>query len=56
MLNLTIFTNKAFVGPCMETCGLCFSRIHVVNSTGQPPRPLDLMDGDQNQDRVKNFK
>ena len=36
----------AFVGPCVETAGLLFARIHVVNSTGTPPKPLGQMDGD----------
>jgi hypothetical protein len=40
----------------METYGLIFSRIHVTNSTGPPPKSLDHMDGDENQNRVKNFK
>ena len=31
---------STFVAPCMETAGLFFSRILVVNSTGQPPKPL----------------
>jgi len=29
-----------FMAPYMETLGLCFSRIHVTNSQGQPPKPL----------------
>jgi hypothetical protein len=29
-----------FLGPLMETYGLLFSRIHVVNSQGDPPKPL----------------
>lgn len=52
-LNIKII---AFIGPCIETMGLFFSRIHVVNSQGPPPRTLDQMDGDENQNRVKNFK
>jgi hypothetical protein len=28
----------------METAGLFFSRIHVVNSQGTPPKPLGAMD------------
>jgi hypothetical protein len=38
-----------FVGPCVETAGLLFSRIHVVNSQGPPPKSLDRMDGDDGQ-------
>jgi len=37
----------------METAGLIFSRIHVVNSQGTPPKPLGAMDGDENQNRKK---
>ena len=42
----------------METCGLIFARIHVNNSQGPPPRPLGMIDGDENQgmNRVRNFK
>jgi len=39
----------------METLGLFFSRIHVVNSQGTPPRPLGRIDGDSKQTEVKNF-
>jgi hypothetical protein len=39
----------------METYGLIFSRIHVTNSQGPPPRPLGMIDGDENQNRVRNF-
>ena len=46
----------AFVGPCMETFGLLFARIHVVNSTGPAPPPMGGLDGDENQNKVKNFK
>ena len=28
------------MGPCMETIGLIFARIQVVNSTGPAPKPL----------------
>jgi len=38
----------------MDTLGLFFSRIHVVNSQGTAPKPLDAMDGHESQ--VKNFK
>jgi len=31
---------STFLAPFMETIGLMFSRIHVVNSQGEPPRPL----------------
>ena len=37
-----LFHIKAFIGPCIETFGLIFSRIHVVNSQGNPPKPLGL--------------
>jgi D-arabinose 1-dehydrogenase-like Zn-dependent alcohol dehydrogenase len=40
----------------METCGVCLSRIHVTNSQGPPPQPLGMIDGDENQGKVKNFK
>ena len=40
---ISIFLS-AFMGPCMETIGLIFSRIHVTNSQGPPPRPLSAMD------------
>ena len=43
------------MGPCAETAGLIFSRIHVTNSQGPPPKPLDRMDGDENQNKVQNF-
>ena len=33
----------------METFGLFFSRIHVVNSQGTPPKPLGAIDGDDRQ-------
>ena len=38
---------STFVAPCMETAGLFFSRIHVVNSTGAPPKPLGALDNQQ---------
>ena len=31
--------------PMIETAGLLFSRIHVVNSTGEPPKPLGHLEG-----------
>jgi len=31
---------STFLAPCIETYGLIFSRIHVTNSTGEPPKPL----------------
>ncbi len=37
------------MAPCMEMIGLMFSRIHVVNSTGPAPKPLGMIDGDENQ-------
>ena len=42
---------KAFVAPCMETAALMLSRIHVTNSQGPPPKPLGMIDGDENQKR-----
>jgi hypothetical protein len=38
---------SSFVAPCVETAGLIFSRIHVVNSTGAPPKPLGALDNQQ---------
>ena len=38
---------STFVAPCMETAGLLFSRIHVVNSNGAPPKPLGALDNQQ---------
>ena len=35
----------------METFGLFFSRIHVVNSQGTPPKPLGSFDGDEKQNK-----
>ena len=46
-----LFIIIAFIGPFMETMGLFFARIHVTNSTGSPPKPLDTMDGDENQNK-----
>ena len=40
---------KAFIGPCVETVGLIFSRMHVVNSQGKPPKSLDKMDGEESE-------
>jgi hypothetical protein len=37
------FNIIAFLGPYMETMGLFFSRIHVVNSTGPAPPPFGSM-------------
>ena len=42
---------STFVGPWAETVGLLFSRIHVTNSQGPPPKPLGLIDGDEKQVR-----
>jgi len=54
ILNILLST---FFGPCYETAGLIFSRIHVTQSQGPPPKPLGAMDGDENQGgKVKNFK
>ena len=55
ILNIILST---CVGPFYETAGLLFSRIHVTQSQGPPPKPLGMMDGDENQNRgqVKNFK
>ena len=44
------------MAPMYETAGLLFSRIHVTNSQGPPPKPLGMIDGDENQGKVKNFK
>ncbi len=42
------------MGPMMETVGLMFSRIHVVQSQGPPPNPLGSIDN-QAPSSVKNF-
>ena len=49
---------STFLGPMMEVQALLFSRIHVTQSQGPPPKPLDMIDGDENQRRggVRNFK
>ncbi|CAF1055687.1 unnamed protein product [Brachionus calyciflorus] len=39
----------SFCGPLFETCGLVLSRIHVTQSQGPPPRPIDAIEGDENQ-------
>ncbi len=48
-------TLGAFLAPMMETLGLLFSRIHVTNSTGEPPKPLDVI-GVEMSAPVKNFR
>jgi hypothetical protein len=40
---------NTFVGPIVETYGLLFSRISVTNSTGEPPKPLGYMPGDEEE-------
>ena len=35
---------STFMAPCVETCGLIFSRIHVVNSNGPAPEPLHKLE------------
>lgn len=39
----------------METTGLVLSRIHVVNSTGPPPRSFGQLEGEKDGNRVNNF-
>lgn len=48
-VNFTLISSIliAFVGPCMEVHALIFSRIHVTQSQGPPPKPIDMIDGDQ---------
>ena len=52
-----LLTNKnfylAYCVPCLETCGMCFSRIHVTNSTGEAPTPLGQMNS---KSHVKSMK
>jgi hypothetical protein len=36
---------SSFVGPVMEVVALIFSRIHVTQSQGPPPKPMDTIDG-----------
>ena len=40
---------SSFAGPVMEVCALIFSRIHVTQSQGPPPKPMDMIDGDEAQ-------
>jgi len=41
----------------METYGLIFSRIHVTNSNGEPPRPLGELPGNPPRgSHVRTFK
>jgi hypothetical protein len=48
---------KAWLGPIIETWGLIFSRIHVTQSTGEPPKPLGFLADDQSKSsKVKSFK
>jgi caveolin 3 len=37
---------SAFVGPAIEVYALIFSRIHVTQSQGPPPKPMDMINGD----------
>ncbi|CAF1059044.1 unnamed protein product [Brachionus calyciflorus] len=46
---------SSFCGPIMSVQALIFSRIHVTNSTGEPPKPIDYMVG-ADSGKVKNFK
>jgi hypothetical protein len=45
----------AYCVPCIEACGMCFSRIHVTNSTGEPPLPLGKMET-KSDSKVKSMK
>lgn len=38
--KINALCHATFCGPVFETMGLCFSRISVTNSQGQPPKPL----------------
>ena len=55
-LNPLLFLLLAFLAPLMETLGLFFSRIHVTNSTGEPPKPLDGLGESGHAAPVKNFR
>jgi hypothetical protein len=57
LIHITLFPLRqilsmclnTFVGPIVETHGLIFSRISVTNSTGEPPKPLGYMPGDEEE-------
>lgn len=42
----------------METYGLIFSRIHITNSTGEPPKPIGELPGNPGgrSSNVRSFK
>ena len=44
----------AYCAPCLEACGMCFSRIHVTNSQGDAPLPFGTLESKHSQ--VKNMK
>ena len=50
------FLFEACVAPHCEALGMILSRIHVVNSTGEPPMALGAMDHKQEITQISQVK
>jgi hypothetical protein len=49
--KILLIVLSAIWGPIIEIHSLIFSRIHVTMAQGQPPKPLDLIEGDEKRKR-----